>query len=193
MKSLWPVLLLLVAGCASTFRSGDWPAQPESHWVRSSAAGSTAVHDLPTVEQVQAFGEEPNPVVSIRAAASPDDFHGSKLFDGIDFVLQPLDAGNRPVRKLGHVTVILYQFDPDTLAGTGRELMRWHVSASRMRELWTDGGTDEGYHMKLGWTKRPTVKYVKTEVRFETLQGKRFTDLVMPGSIDQPRYRWLKK
>jgi len=171
----------------------EHPTEWQDDWIRSSPRGSKPVQDLPRPDLVMQFGRPEARVAAIRVGVAADDFHGSKLYDGFDFELQPLGPDGRPVKKLGHLSVILYQFRARTLAGTGRELMRWHVPASKMVTLWTGGVAGGCYHMKLAWGARPRVKYVKMEVRFTTLDGMTYTELKTPDSLDQPRYRWLRK
>ena len=150
------------------------------------------MHDVPQVELVMQFGRPGARVAAIRVGVSADDFQGSKLYDGFDFELQPVGPDGKLVKKLGHLSVILYRFKAATRSGKGRELMRWHVPASRMINLWTGGFAGGRYRMKLALSARPRGKYVKMEGRFTTLDGWTFTELRTAG-IDQPRYRWLRK
>ncbi|HUU43334.1 MAG TPA: hypothetical protein VMX57_06115 [Planctomycetota bacterium] len=196
MRRALVLLTLLVGACQAGppgFKPVDYPAEPQQDWIRASAVGSKLTPENPTADQLRTFAGEDTEVVDIRAAALPDDFYGSTLFDGFDFTLQPLDATNHTVKKLGHLSITLYTFEASTFAGRGVELMRWHVPASRMQHLWETGFVDGSYHLKLAWTRRPDVDYVKMEVHFTTLDGKTFTTLITPSSIDQPRYRWLEK
>jgi hypothetical protein len=166
----------------------DYPAQPKPDWVKSGTPVTYPDEILPPGR----FPEEPGGISVIRIAASPDDFYGSKLYDGLDVTVQPLDASNKPLKKLGHLTATLYRFEGDTLEGKGEKLFEWHVSASRMAKLWVESGLDRGYHMKLAWDRRAMVKDVKLEVRFDD-HGESFTKVISAGSVDQPRYRWLEK
>lgn len=196
MRKALLVLCVAAAGCVAPpagLGPVDYPAEPESHWIKSGPPGSTPKHETPTDELVKDFAEDNVPVSAVRADASADNFHGSRLFDGFDFELQPLDPQGKPVKRLGHLSVILCEFNINKLSAKGRELMRWHVPASRMARLWTEGSAGECYHMKLAWTVRPLTDYVRMDVRFTTLDGKTFTVLKTPSSIDQPRYRWLHK
>ncbi len=193
MKKALLACCLLVVGCQPGFGPVDYPENPEPDWILSHPAGSAPVIEGPTEEQIEDFAEEERPVAAIRMSADAMDFHGSKLFDGYDVVFQPLDSGERPVKRLGHLSVAFYEFDATTVHGKGFELMRWHVPASKMAELWQPGFVDEGYQMKFAWGERPIVRHVRMEVRFETLDGKVFTKLFTPESPDQPRYRWLHK
>jgi len=176
----------------TTFVPVDYPSEPKVDWIQAGPAGVEAPAESWTPQQEQAFVGEMEPVTAIRAVASADDFHGSKLYDGFDLTVQPLDNDLRPVKRLGSLTVVLYDFHPDTLSGKAGELMRWHVPVSRMRTFWKMGPIDAAYRMKLAWTMRPTCDYVKMEVRFATVDAKVFTKLLTAG-IDQPRYRWLAK
>jgi hypothetical protein len=184
---------MVIGGCQPAFRPVDYPARPQGDWVLSSAPGASQGRELPTQEQRKAFAEEETQVTALRVSTTPEDFYGSKLYDGFDFTLQPLDANDRVVRKLGHLDVSLYKFEAKTYSGEGPRLMTWHVPASRMVKLWRETGFDHGYRMKLAWASRPMLDAVKMELRFETLDGDVFTRVVTAGSVDQPRYRWLLK
>ena len=192
MRSLAVILSLLLAGCAqppATFKPVDYPAQPKPDWVKSG----TPATNPDDIAPAGVFPEEPGKISIIRVAASPEDFYGSKLYDGFDFTLQPLDAQNKVLKKLGSMTATLYRFEGDTLEGKGEKLLDWHASASRMAKLWVEMGIDRGYHMKLVWDRRAMVKDVNLEVRFDAVHGESFTKVISAGSVDQPRYRWLEK
>ena len=191
---LLTVLLLSSCGGAPP-ASGpiDYPIQPNPSWIKASPPGSAPVREEPHPDIVKQFGRPGAPIAAIRAAASCEDFVGSKLYDGFDLEVQPVGPDGEPVKKLGHLSVIVYQFRASTLSGMGRELMRWHVPASKMVPLWTGAFAGGSYRMKLAWTARPRADYVKMEVRFTTLDGLTFTELKTPDSVDQPRYRWLRK
>ena len=192
MRSLAVILSLLLAGCAqppATFKLVDFPAQPKPDWVRSGVP----VTNPDEILRPGSFPEEPGTISVIRVTASSEDFYGSKLYDGIDFALQPLDAQNRALKKLGGMTATLYRFEGDTLEGKGEKLLEWRVSSTRMATLWVEKGIDRGYRMKLAWDRRPMVKDVQLDVRFDTVHGESFTKVISAGSVDQPRYRWLEK
>jgi hypothetical protein len=193
LRKLLVILCAAMGGCQPTFRAVDYPVQPHADWVRSGAAAAPHGRDLPTDAERKAFAEEAGAVTAIRVETAPEDFYGSKLYDGFDLLLEPLDAGDKVVRRLGHVDVTLYTFNAKTYSGKGRRLLEWYVPASRMVKFWQETGVDRGYHMKLAWASRPTVDTVKMEVRFETLDGEVFTRIVTAGSVDQPRYHWLLK
>jgi hypothetical protein len=95
--------------------------------------------------------------------------------------------------KLARIAGIVLNYPGLKLEAEGEELMTWQVSASRLATLWSGSGADRGFRMKLAWDRRPLVEDVRMQVRFETLDGRAFTTLMTPGSVDQPRYRWLKK
>jgi hypothetical protein len=187
----WLVILcLLAAGCAqgpATFKPVDYPAQPGPNWVKSGVKavekGSSAV----------VFADQTVVLGAIRVAVAPDDFYGSKLYDGLDLLLQPLDASNRPVKTLGSMTATLYRFEGETVEGQGEKLLEWSVSAERMAGFWVEDANDRGYRVKLAWDRRPRVGSVTMEVRFVTREGVAFTKRVSAGGLDQPRYRWLDK
>ncbi len=190
------LLVIFAAGCVqppATFRGVDYPATPAAEWVKSGPPWAAVDRSCPAEGDLRSFREDLWNVSALRVAASPEDFYGSKLFDGFDLTVQPLDDSNRVVKKLGHLTATLYRFEGDTYSGEGEPLMTWSVPASRMLRLWAEKGIDRGYRMKLAWHVRPMVKDVKLDVRFETLDGKTFSKIISAGSVDQPRYRWLDK
>lgn len=191
MRRILVVLILLSAGCQPGFRSVEMPAEPDPDWIWSGA--SIAQEEPLRLGDLAIFGENGGAVASIRAAASPDDFYGSKLYDGFDFTFQPLDETDRPVKKLGTLSVTLYTFKAGSLVAKGTELMSWHVPPSKLAGLWQQGMLERGYQMKLAFTKRPLVEYTCIDVQFETLKGRIFTCTLTAVSLDQPRYRWLKK
>lgn len=196
MRKVLVLLTLSLLSCQAPppgFKPVEYASEPKDDWIRASAVGSTLTPEGPTEAQRRAFAEDAAEVVAVRASAAGDDFYGSKLFDGFDFMLQPVDARNRAVKKLGHLTVVLYAFEMNTLSGQGPELMRWHVPASRLHAFWQTSLVDGAYRMKLAWTRRPDIAHVKMEVRFTTLDARTHTKLITPSSIDQPRYRWLEK
>lgn len=193
LRRLSVFLCIAIGGCQPAFRAVDYPAQPKSDWVLSSAPGASRVRELPTDAERKVFAEEGARVTALRVETAPEDFYGSKLYDGFDFLLQPLDAGDNVVRKLGHLDVALYTFSAKTYSGEGTRLMEWHIPASRMVKLWRESAFDRGYRIKLAWASRPMVDAVKMEVRFETLEGEVLTKIVTAGSVDQPRYHWLLK
>ncbi len=183
------LFVLFVAGCAqppATFKPVDLPAQPKADWVFSGPA-----KEEPAASAT--FAEEPGAVSVIRVTAAAEDFYGSKLYDGFDVLVQPLDAQDRPVKRLGSMTATLYRFDAEGYSGEGEKLIEWHVSARRMAGLWAEGGLDRGFRMKLAWDRRPMVEDVKLDVKFVTQDGKAFEKIISAGSVDQPRYRWLEK
>ena len=193
MKKLPALLCMVICGCQPAFRTVDYPAKPQGDWVLSGASAASKGRDLPSDAERTAFAEDPGRMTAIRVESSPEDFYGSKLYDGFDFLLKPLDAGDHVIRKLGHVDVTLTTFNAKTYSGKGNRLMEWHVAASRMVKFWEETGADRGYHMKLAWAGRPLVDTVKMEVRFETLDGDVITRIITAGSVDQPRYHWLLK
>ena len=186
-------MLLSCQAPPTTFTPVDAPSEWQSDWVRAAPVGATTTAEQWDANAEAAFAGEVKTMTSVRATASPMDFYGSALFDGFDLTVQPLDNALRGVKRLGSLTVVLYDFDVDTLSGQGGELMRWHVPATQMRTLWKPGRFDAAYRMKLAWTRRPSCDYVKMSVRFTTFDGEVFALLITPGSIDQPRYRWLTK
>ena len=191
MRLAWVILLSLAAGCTqppATFGPVEYPAKAEADWIRSGP-GEDSANPLAGKE----FREEPGALCDLRVTASPADFYGSKLYDGLDVTLQPLDASGKPLRKLGGMTATLYRFEGETYEGKGEKLLEWRASPERMAGLWAEKGIDRGYAMRLAWDRRPMVKDVRLEVRFETRDGKSFAKIVSAGSVDQPRYRWLDK
>jgi len=193
LRKLLVILCAAIGGCQPGFRAVDYPAQPQADWVLSGAAAASQGREQPSDAERKAFAEEAGVVTAIRVETAPEDFYGSKLYDGFDFLLEPVDAGDHVIRKLGRADVTLYTFNAKTYSGKGRGLLEWHVPASRMVKFWEDTGAGRGYHMKLAWASRPMVDTVKMEVRFETPEGEVFTRIVTAGSVDQPRYHWLVK
>jgi len=188
------VLLLPSCGMSSGMTgSVDYPNEPRPDWIKPSLPGGLPVRTLPHPDIVSQFGRPDAKVAGVRAAVAADDFHGSKLYDGFDLEVQPLGPDGKPVKKLGHLSVILYEFVANTRSGKGRELMRWYVPASDMVNLWTIAFAGGSYRMKLMWNARPRTDFVKMEVHFTTLDGLTFTELKTPDTVDQPRYRWLRK
>lgn len=192
MRRLTVILILMLAGCAqppATFKPVDYPAKPGADWVKS---GLQVTYPEDGVRPVD-FPEEPGKVSAIRVTASAEDFYGSKLYDGFDVLVQPLDAQNKVLKKLGGIAATLYRFEGDTYEGKGEKLLEWVVPYYKIEKLWVEKGIDRGYRMKLAWDRRPMVNDVKLEVRFETVHGESFTKVISAGSVDQPRYRWLEK
>jgi hypothetical protein len=179
---------LAVCGCAGESGTGGWVT------VGAASPENATVSVAPGTMGARAFREDNAIVSTVEVSWGPADWMGDKLYDGFEAVVCPLDAKHEPVRKLGGVEAVLYEFNVKTVSEKGREMMRWSVPAAMMKEAWSDPanlGAGGGFHLRLAWSKRPTVDYMVLEVTFVTLKGEKFVVRKGPVSVDQQRYRWM--
>ena len=184
--------LLTAAGCESDGNSANDPT--------ASAFGPAAfdpvasgLDEIASVDRRAAFAESNTEVSVLHVRAAPADYKGNPLYDGFELTVQPLDTDDNTVRKIGSLTVTAYAFNVKTKSGRGPELMRWFVPNARMMDAWQRIGLDEGYRLRLSWERRPRETYIVLEATFRQPDGRTFTALKAPISIEQTRYRYLLK